>query len=503
MPEQPSVITTFDDFSGGDYGTLGGERAPKNTFSAENMLVYADGYVGPRPGLKNITPASMPNGKLLALVPTPVVGRDGMFIIGNTVYRFDMGTPATAPTAMGTIDVTPTVALRPYLITDVFYMAVPGDKTYHLDPTNDSVADIVGSPSGTDCVIWNDQLVVVSDDNTNRLLASIPGDVNDWSEGRFIDIGDRWEITGVRSMRNYLGILKRNGAFILAGVIGDPETESIRQMSSSTTTLHPWCAETDSDDKYWFIPVFRDNPAVYDAAQLRQLPRYEFSGEVSTAATLPLGQSLAMLIGDQTPSSLALTRGESVRESIVQHNGIWTRHHFETAVSGMTVGNGDALILTDGGDTSAPAQIYSTYFNLDRPGFVSDSLVAPGDGSATPLDASITLPQWWSPAGREVQVSQVVVDFKSWNTGTAETNHFDVSVKVMGRTRADEVTYTHSTGFDEIVAESSVSGTRRRMEFNMLCSPGAGFEITLSDIRGCAIRSVTVLSPKRDERPAV
>lgn len=499
--EQPSIITTFDDFSGGDYGVLDGERAPKNTFKATNMLVYADGYVGPRPGLKNITPASMPTGKLLTLVPTPIVGRDGMFIIGNTVYRFDLGTPGTAPTSMGTLDVTPTVVLRPYLITDVFYMAVPGDKTYFLDPTNDDVSDIASSPSGTDCVIWNDQLIVVSDDNTNRLLASAPGDVNDWTEGRFIDIGDRWEITGVRTMRNYLGILKRNGAFILAGVIGDPDSESVRQMSSSTTTLHPWCAETDSDDKYWFIPVFRDNPASYDAAQLRQLPRWVFSGEVSTDATPVLGQGLAMMTGDQTPSTIALVRGESVREALVQHNGVWTRQHFETAVSGMCAGDGDGFVVTDGGGAGTAAAIYRTYFGTNRPGFVGDVLVSPGDNSTTPIDAHITLPQWWSPAGREVQVSQVIVDFKSWNTGTTATNHFDVAVKVMGRARAAEVTYTHSTGFDQVVSASSTNGTRQRMQFNMLCAPGAGFEITLSNIRGCAIRCVTVLSPKKDENP--
>jgi hypothetical protein len=149
----------------------GGERAPAGTFAGENVLVYADGTVGPRPGLLNVTPASMPTGKLLALVKTPVVGKDGIFVIGNTVYRFDLGTAATAPTSIGTFAVTPTKPLHFYLNTDTFYVAVPGDKTYRVDPTNSTVTAVTGSPPGRFVTIWNGQLIVAgdgSDDETEN-----------------------------------------------------------------------------------------------------------------------------------------------------------------------------------------------------------------------------------------------------------------------------------------------------------------------------------------------
>jgi hypothetical protein len=506
MPETPSRIVTFNKFNLGDYGTTAPEQAPAGSFKARNMLVYADGSIGPRAGLRDVTPASMPTGELLTLQSTPVVGRDGLFIIGDTVYRYDFGTPATAPSVVGTLDTAPTMPLRPYALVDDFYMAVPADKCYRLDVTNDQVDGISGSPSGTNVVIWNDQLIVVSDTATNQLLASLPGDVNDFSEGRFIAIGDRWEITAIFVQRNFLAVLKRDGIHVVSGVIGDADTEQTRTVSTSTATFHPWNAGRDDLDGIWFIPVFRDNVATFSGATLLQLPQLVFDEhEHETDPLLPLLQSLQVLQGDQSGTSVVAVRAGSTQQALAYHNKAWSVHNFETTVSGMTAAAGEKLIITDGGAAGVAAKIFTTSLQLNRPGFVSDTLASPGDDSATPLVASLTLPQWWNTSGREMTVRQVIVDFKSWDTGTAETNHFDIAVRSMGSQVSGERVYASGTAplsFDEVVGSSSTSGTRRRKVFNFACAPGAGFELEITNVRGCSFRSFTVLGENHDESPA-
>lgn len=517
MAAQPSILFTVDNFSKGDYGTLGGERAPAGSFKGRNVLVYANGMVGPRPGLRDITPASMPTGKLLFLRSTPVVGKDGLFCIGDTVYRFDLGTPATSPTSIGTFTAVPIVPLHPFLTTDVFYVAVPGNQAYRIDPTNSTVGAVTDSPAGNDLIIRNGQMIISGDGDTNpfyRLLASLPGDVNNWSEGRFLDVGDNWQITALTIQRNYLAILKRNGAYVMSGILGDPDTEVLREVSTSTTTLWPWNAALDPDDRFWFIPVFLDNIAQFDSATVQQLSRLQFdTHEHDDPAGPPLVQGAAIMEGDGTSATFAALRAGSTQQMIAQHNGAWTVHDFGATVSGMCDADHANLIVTDGGDTGVTAKVYSTTFKLNRPAYVSDAQCAPGDNSDTPLDAYVTPPQWWSPAGREVEVRQVVVDFKSWDTGTTETNHFDVVVRVLGRTQDPDVQYAeivYDTSVDAAplpfdqdpaLSTSDAEGTRQRRKFNFLCVPGAGVEITIKNIRGCAIRSYTVLEKKQDQAP--
>lgn len=519
MPEVGSQIVSWGTFTGGEYGTAGGRNAPAGTFTARNMLVYANGTVGPRPGLKNMTPNNMPNGKLLCLVSTPVVGRDGLFIIGNTVYRFNLGNPASDPVIVGTFATTPTVPLHPYLVTDVFYVAVPNDKCYRIDPTNDQVTAVTGvgtSPGGRDLVIWNQQMIVACDGHDAshplyRLMASKPGDVNDWSEGRFIDSGDdNWQVTGLRIQRNTLAILKRNGVYELTGILGDPETEVERRAVTPTTTLQPYHADMDALERYWFIPVFEDFPAEFSGGTVNEFPRIKFDvHEHDEGDSLPQLQGLAMLRGDLAPSTIVCVRGGSTQQMLISQNNAWTKHDIGVIVSGMCGGD-RVLLVTSGGTNSTPAQIYMANLLHNRPAFVGDVDAAPGDNSSTPMQTHLTVPQHWETPGRETRVRQVIVDFDTWDTGSTTHNHFDVTVKVMGRDAnrgaASELAYTTGTGgqpnsFDQATSASSTSGTSQRQVFDFRTDYGAGFEISIVNNRGCAIADITVMHQPRQQRP--
>lgn len=511
MPERPSRIVSFDNFKGGEYGTKGGDSAPPNSFHAKNMLVYADGYIGPRPGIREITPASMPVGELLALATTEVSQATGTFVIGDTVYSFDLGNAATVPTALtGTFNETPEqpIVLHPEttdLLATVRYDPNTPDATYRLAYTpggGGTVTEITDSPGGHDVLQYEQATVVAESQFTSRLFASSPTDPDDFSEGRFVDVGDNWQVTAMHVLRNGLAVLKRTGLYLLRGVIGDADSEYVLRVSTDRGPLHPWQADKDHSDRIWFWPLFRKHPAVFTGNPPEHLSHLDLPTreEDGTIADPPLKRGVKVLDGDASPETVVFVQSAASHLGIVYHNDVWTMHEFEEDISGMLASTLDLFVTTDGGGAATAANIYSCKFNLNRPAFTSDPVTQPGDNSNTPLDCELTLPQWWNQSGRDVTVRQVVVDFKSWATGAAETNHFELVVKSLGRNLSAEQTYASGT-FDEAGASSSSSGTRRRKVFNVQCSPGSGFEISLSNIRGCAFKSIAVLGEGHDESP--
>lgn len=515
MPKQPAQIVVWDNFSGGDYGTQGGERAPQGTFKASNMIVRANGMIGPRPGLRNITPDSMPDGFLLGIATGPVVEKNCLFIIDQTAYHFDLGNTATAPTAFGSMfPFAPNQPVKPKLQTadwlvPITYGAAPGtqDKMYVLDPAANTLAELSSdSLGGHEFVQQGQQIIVAQSEFSNQLDASSPIDPTDWSAGLFADIGDDWQVTALFVLKNVLAIIKRTGWHILSGVFGDPTTQFIRQISQADGVLHPWQAEIDQNDQIWFWPLFKFSPGVFNGAALQYLGIYDFPTRENddTLADEPIKRSVVVIDGDKTASDPVFIQGGDSQMMLVQHNGVWTFHNFETTISAMAAKNGQQLVITDGGGESDPAQFYSTVFTLGRPAFTSDTVCGPGDNSDTPLNASLTLPQHWSQDGREMFPRQLVVDFVSWDTGTEETNHFDMTLRILGTADQNGVGLEQegtTQSWDEVVDSSSADGTRRRAVFWFSETHGAGVELQITNIRGVDFRAFTLLEPQSAQEP--
>lgn len=515
MAEQPSVITKWDDFSGGDYGSLDGRKAPANSFKASNMLVYSSGGVGPRAGLKNITPTEMPDGPLLALASTPVVGKDGLFVIAERVYTFDLNTPGVAPTMIGSFAHAPNQPIVPKLDTATLLATIRygddlSDKTYRIDPMNGTVTGLTSSPGGHDVTLYGQMVVIADSEFSPQIQGSSPLDPNDWSEGRFAIAGDNWQVTALHTLRNALMIMKRTGIYVLSGILGDDQTQVIRTVSSVDGALHPWQTAKDQEDQVWFWSLFRKAPAMFNNATVRYFGQFKLPTRENddTIADTPLKRGVVVIDGDLTSQTVVFVQGGDSQKAVVSHNGKWSLHDFETDVTGMLAANGSQVVTTDGGLNDEPAQIYTTVFDLDRPAFVGEEIVSPGDGGNTPLQATFSPAPYWSPGGREFTVRQVVVDFTAWNTGTSESLHFDLDVRVMGRNLkqgGDEITYSTASGgpnpYDESVSEASTTGTQKRQVFNFQCAQGAGAELTFRNIRGVRLDAIYLMGPKRDERP--
>jgi len=52
MPAEQTVV--YDRWDGGEFGTMGASLAPAGSWTGTNAVVYRTGYIGPRPGLKNL-----------------------------------------------------------------------------------------------------------------------------------------------------------------------------------------------------------------------------------------------------------------------------------------------------------------------------------------------------------------------------------------------------------------------------------------------------------------
>jgi hypothetical protein len=182
--------------------------------------------------------------------------------------------------------------------------------------------------------------------------------------------------------------------------------------------------------------------------------------------------------------------GVADRQLALYARGRWTLHQFNVPalyafVNSQTVA--DAHMFSNGN-----GQVFYTWraYN-DRPAFTSDTFGQPGDGSTTPFVARFTLPEWYAPDGGELSVTEVVVDFTGWNTGSPSTNHFDVVVRGVRLYEDGESSATVS--FDEAGSNFSTSGTRRRKRFSFsgAAPEGNGFQITIDNIRGVAIHKIS------------
>jgi hypothetical protein len=159
MPVDRTVV--FDNFRGGEWGLLGGEKPPANSFHGKNVMVYANGLIGPRPGLKDFTPDNMPNGKLRAFVETPVPDREGLFIIGNVAYYSSFRNFTITPVAYtGDVLSAGDDPLHPKIDTTSFLVAVPKSTpmatdggVWRLRPTNATMEQLQ-NPDSSFCAFW-------------------------------------------------------------------------------------------------------------------------------------------------------------------------------------------------------------------------------------------------------------------------------------------------------------------------------------------------------------
>lgn len=501
----------YNDFSGGDYGNTDPSKTPGNTFHAQNILVASDGCLVPRPGWRDRSPSGMPVGKVVGFTPTATPTREIILLVGNKVYTYNLSTGASL-TEIGTLDSTPTKAVYPKRGTTEYYITVPGDKCYSLDPVSNTINPLDGSPGGIEVEVYEYRLMVADSTTPYRVKFSAAGDFESWPAENFFDTRDKWQITGIREQNNHLAILKSRGSYALSGVPGTTSAV-LRRVNRGLGPLHPGQVDIDEKDRVHLVQAFHHGPSTFDGVNTDTVPFLDDTLDTvrdGDTPDLPLVLGVAESLGARSHSTVMFVQGGGSNIMLLNHNGVWTRHHVEVGISGMVHGGYTRdFYITDGGSDSTAGKIMSNQFDLNRPATVNDTLVRIGDLSDTPLDAWVQFPQHWVPqtrhttGGTEIAIRQVIVDFDKYNTGATAHNHMDISVDVLGRPDGKGDADRNTFSWDEVgsVAGSTGAFKRDRIVHGFQSARGAGFQITLGLIRGVKIRQVIAVYDIFDTRP--
>lgn len=492
----------------GDYGDFGGRNAPEGSFSGLNVLVYANGSVGPRPGFGDSTPASMPTGKILGFLLTNVVDREGFFIIGNTVRRFSTTTLA-APSTVGTLGTTPTALLSTKLQPEAkVLIAVPGTggAVYTANVSADTVTALTGSPRSKDVEQYGQQVLALADDTPYRLWYSAVNDPNSWPAGNFTDIGDNYSANAVLNQGNGVTIFKEQGVYVLQGVPGS-DSEIVRRPFSGEGVLSFLDTSRDQQERIHFRPWTRVAPATFNG----QSPAYDqflqwftYGVRNNILQEPPAVTGVVSFNDDMAPTATVMLQGSSQNKMIIQHNGAWTRHSTSVDITGLAspYPSGLGFITTDGGNTGVAAKFWRMELSADRPAFVSDGINQPGDNSTTPVPSSFSTREWWNPDGTEIAIRKVIVEFDRWDTGITNPtnyNHFDIEITMLTKFHSNPSTpgtnfnlTTQSWNQNPNLSAATAVGTPDRAVFEFKKEWGGGFVIKANNLRGVAIKGYRI-----------
>lgn len=495
-------IVTYKDFSGGESGRLTANtsaKAPRNGFTAYNMLVSQDGMLYVRPGLKTISPSGLSNGVVHGFGNTPVPSSDLWFVQGTAVRTFgsDGSNLRTSGTALAE---TPAQPLDWKTDGSTILVASAADKLYRISPhtaSNPDVAGLTGSPGAACLEVYGDRIVAGNIDGSNgyRLRYSAVADPNDWPAGNFIDIGDAFGLTGLYTQRQHLLLTKQNQMHVLTGTLGSNEV--LRRVYSGDGPLHPLQARMGPRDLLWYHHIFATYPASFNGTYPNELSSLVYGSSTPNTGGVALIPPSHGVSPFSANGGGAVFVSDSRAEALVYWNGVWTSHSFDVDVSGYVASNGQFIYFCDGGGASATPNFYSWDVTSGEVGATVTSDA--GDASSsTPVQGGVTFPEWWTEDGTEVVVRSIIVDFVEFSNGTAE-NKFDMKVTALKRYQGDAG--ADSTTLSYTVVPTLADKTRRRIFGVGEQGMGGGFRLDLYNIQGIGIVSIQVVldtQPLRD-----
>lgn len=492
-------LAVWKDFKGGEYGTLHGLDTPSNSFTGRNVVVFRDGAIGPRCGLRDVTPTGQSNGLVHAMGYTGIPNNETWYAQGTAVYQF--GT-ARSSAYTGAFASTPSKASATY---DNRYIAIPGDKAYKLDHVAKTVTALTGSPDGR-CIATFGTRVFIGGitGNDNRIRYSADSDDMTWTvaattgaPGQF-DVGTNGVGDGIRGLypfRDFLLIAKANGELWVLTTNGDPTTTgTLRRVStrqSGGAVFNSYRGGMIYGNEFWSIGLNSTAPNTYTGGRLRSLGQLGSEGAEAGAWINTLPQT------DTNPPVFAVAGLSqdsiffvSAAKGLLRRDAVWSKHEFGQSVVGyaadVTLG---VVALSDGGGASAVPHFYWLNTASERPP-IKSAAESVGDGSDTAPACDFTLPEWRDAEGRRVQVKNVHVDFRKYATGVSATNHFDLTVRAEYGIDGSGDTASATQSFDE--TSSIVSGTRHQIRFGFGDQGYSdSFQLEFTNLRGVSIDKIT------------
>lgn len=512
----PDFVVRWADFDGGDYGTLDPSRANKNQFSGINVLKYNSGLLGPRPGLKQLGVTYASGNTTHPTIPGPYgfdVHDDELLVtLADETMRipFNDTQPITA-TLYDAYTAPATEFVRFAQGERVLYALINGDLWKHADDGTVTKITLPGSLKLANLVRWGYYLVGVDTLTPYRIWHStvtIAGpDFDTWGANSYLDVGSNLPINSLKPVGNTLYAGKSDGWWAVSGILGEMSAVRQRTVANGPTDDRNVCMTTDNRLLYWpqdSVPAWFNGDRTFLDRDY-ELTGFQTQFECDTVVSTPTGQRLIM-IGERTDQAT-----DPPQSGMLLWDKAWSSHVFDIPIGGIALGDvRDGTMLPEGvvfmiqrptaiGD---PLSIVSFQTDGDRPAHADDDWAAPADeGSTDMVTGTVELPAHWDGQGRFMRVTNVVVQFRKWPSGVAETrNEMHLKVKPLGL-------YDGGTIDSEVLVWSEPSDRADRLgtDDSFRVSPGemdwcGGFQIQFPVLRGVAIREVIASVEVRQNR---
>lgn len=482
----------YDRFDRGEFGHTGAAHAPDGSYTGRNVMVYRNGLIGPRPGLKLLS--GTPGGTIVAMwAAQGASGVDAFWLLSTgAVQKFNAGTGTVSAcgTASAPGSVMPQVA---YAGLGVYYLTIQGVGTYKVNLSGGTTTAVSGVGGGIDVAIVGDRLYVANDGTDFfTVWYSDAGDFDTFDAASYFDVGAKAGVAGLIAQKDHLAIVLQDGSWwVYRGAAANAVLRKVTAADWHPWSLNPNAIECLTNDEILLFGPQGDWPILFNGATLQEDFGAGPSGDVTpyTAAS-----GVKVLTARRHGEALALFPSSDLM--YVRRDGAWSLFSSTDAwiATGADFGTG-VYILTNG------SVLWTLDMRIDRPAFTSDTYARPGDLSSTPLDAYFYLPEYWSTPGTELRVKQVVVDFVKYTTGaTGDDCGFTLDLDIFGMFDNDGSASPTAQSFS--ASSGSTDGTKERAVFNVgEQGYGAGFQVGLTGIKGVAIRAITVVAESQPSLP--
>lgn len=495
----------FTDWSDGEYGTKPAHLASEQSFTGSNVVRYESGLLGPRAGLHKHTITDNVSGELWGLFYIGVA-TDGALavIIGDTVYLTDNDTDFTL-TPIDTLGAEPTipVTFTMYDPNAQVYLTNLNDATYVLSVDAQTLTQILDK-GGITCFLWKDRLYVtgVRDEAPPAgpwtVFYSDAADFETFT-GLFFSLGYHWDGYAFAALGNNLFVGSRSeGWWALTG--GSPDTGTLRLLHPADAPHKQQCVVTENGTTWFWREGYDGESGIDLEAGTAKLGATNGSvWEMDEWGHLELdGERFGLFSGRRRHVVFV----SSTDKGLIRSYGAWSHHDFDVDLNGHVCDtNTSDRVVLGGGEGDVEHDFYSLDLSLNRPAFIGDGRADCGDDSDTALDAHMATKLWLHPAGDEVAVRRVVVEFVRWDTGSLdgdadpETNHMDIKVGTVGRNGNPGIDY-ETIVWDGDPAEATAAGAagiEDRVVKNFgTYGFGGGFIVKIENMRGVAIRRILV-----------
>lgn len=506
-------LVTWKDFSGGDWGEIGEFRAPANTFSGNNVVVYTNGMLGPRAGLKeNLYSGTPPQGDCHGIWLIGQIGRPLMISVGDKLYSStedndNLGTVTLEHTL--TSEPTQPLVVTWYDPNGNVFLSNIGDRCSAIDMTANTISDLPVRNAGADnagtetLFLCRDRLYAAGDANAvggnggQYVYVSAAADFTNFAGGETFQVGYFNSIRGMMESQNSLMFSCLEATNNLGSgvgwysLVGATPQGDLRRVNTQVAGEGQWEIVSAEGGNVYFWTGW--SAADQDNTYLVSTNGAKFDDQ--TYKHLRLGGSDRF--GYYNAPDQTLIYVNDANQAMIRQNGAWTYHTFSVDVSGPVAPTerGDSFLLPHSA-AGVDLKVYQLESRVNQP-MSSTGISSPGDASTIPVDAYFSLPAFQSD-NKEVRVRRVIVDFKKWDCGLFfETNAFTVNVKTFGQYNlpggSTDGTVTSSATWTESESLADVGGTLDRYVARVgQQGKASAFQVSITGMAGVAIESVTV-----------